>query len=179
MTKARISFLLMALSLAGFASVSTSAAEVTTHAASNRGTSMQARNKAVIESMLRSWMNGDSSVFQAHLSDDIEWTIPGNSAIAGTTHGRQELMTKILAPFGARFVKSTDSFKPRAIDGIYADGDTVVAQFVGSGTTNNGRPYRNNYLWVLAMQDGKIVRATAFFDSVAFNELWQQSPAQQ
>lgn len=121
-------------------------------------------------------MAGDGGAFQSLLSDDVEWTIAGNSAAAGTTRGRQELMTKVLGPFGARFSQSADRFKPRVIHGVYADGDTVVAHFLGVGTTNNGRPYENSYVWLLSMRDGKIARATAFFDGIAFNELWQQTP---
>ena len=39
---------------------------------------------------------------------------------------------------------------------------------------NDGRPYSNSYLWLLTMRGGKVVRATAFFDSIAFNELWRR-----
>jgi ketosteroid isomerase-like protein len=30
----------------------------------------------------------------------------------------------------------------------------------------------NTYAWFLDMRDDRIVRASAFFDSVAFNEFW-------
>jgi len=138
---------------------------------------METQNKAVVESMLRAWMAGDGSALQSLLTDDIEWTISGNSAAAGTTHGRGELMTKVLAPFGARFSQSSDRFKPREIYGVYADGEKVIAHFSGAGTTNGGHLYENSYVWLLTMRDGKVVLATAFFDSIAFDELWQLPPA--
>jgi len=137
--------------------------------------SMEAQNKAAVESTLQAWMAGDGGALQPLLSDDIDWTIVGNSAVAGTTHGRQELMAKVLVPFGARFSQSSDRFKPRVIHGVYADGDAVIAHFLGAGTTNDGRRYENSYVWLLTMRDGKVVRATAFFDSIAFNELWEQT----
>ena len=34
---------------------------------------------------------GDAAAAMTDLTDDIEWVTPGNSAIGGTTHGKQEL----------------------------------------------------------------------------------------
>ena len=41
-----------------------------------------------------------------------------------------------------------------------------------AGTAKDGKPYVNTYAWFLDMRDGKIVKASAFFDSIAFNDLW-------
>jgi hypothetical protein len=54
------------------------------------------------------------------------------------------------------------------------DGDTVVAFFDAKGTARDGQPYANTYAWFLEMKDGKIVRAHAFFDSIAFNDFWRR-----
>lgn len=136
----------------------------------------ETRNKAAVENTLKSWMAGDGTALQALLADEIEWTIAGNSLVSGTTRGRAELMQKVLAPFGVRFTLSSDKFKPREIYGVFADGNTVVAHFKGSGITNSGKQYQNSYVWLLTMRDGKVIRAHAYFDSIAFNELWQTTP---
>jgi uncharacterized protein len=60
---------------------------------------------------------------------------------------------------------------------LYADGDTVVALFDARGVARDGKPYENTYAWFLTMQNGRIVRAVAFFDSVAFNDLWTRVSA--
>jgi hypothetical protein len=57
---------------------------------------------------------------------------------------------------------------------MYADGDTVIVFFDASGTARDGKPYANTYSWFLDLRDGKIVKTFAFFDSVAFNELWER-----
>ena len=36
--------------------------------------------------------------------------------------------------------------------------------------------YENTYVWFLQMQNDRIVEADAFFDSIAFNELWKRVP---
>ena len=61
-----------------------------------------------------------------------------------------------------------------SIRDIYADGDTVIVFFDAAGTASDGQPYTNTYAWFLNMADGKIVEAFAFFDSIAFNDLWQR-----
>jgi len=140
---------------------------------------MTAKNKATVEAILTDWMGGDGGALQRLLDDDIVWTITGNSLASGTTHGRAELNAKVLTPFGARFNHSHDRFRPRKIYGVYAEGDTVIAHLDAAGTANDGKPYENSYVWILTMRDGKAIRATAFFDSIAFDELWRRVPASQ
>jgi ketosteroid isomerase-like protein len=59
-----------------------------------------------------------------------------------------------------------------AVRGLYADGDIVIALFDASGMARDGKPYTNTYSWYLRMRDGQIVEATAFFDSIEFNDFW-------
>jgi ketosteroid isomerase-like protein len=78
----------------------------------------------------------------------------------------------VLAPFGARFSRSSEPFRPVSIRGLYADGDTVVVLWDGRGVANHGEPYENSYAWFMRMRDGLVVDGTAFFDSIHFDELW-------
>jgi uncharacterized protein len=55
---------------------------------------------------------------------------------------------------------------------IYTDGDTVIVFFDAKGTARDGKPYVNTYAWFLDMRDGKVIAASAFFDSIEFDELW-------
>jgi uncharacterized protein len=71
-------------------------------------------------------------------------------------------------PFGARF---SERFRPVAVHGIYADGDTVVVLWDGESTRGDGKPYENAYAWFMRFREGLVVEATAFYDSIAFNEL--------
>jgi uncharacterized protein len=36
-----------------------------------------------------------------------------------------------------------------------------------------GTVYENTYVWIMTLRGGKVVDGTAFYDSIAFNELWQ------
>ena len=77
-------------------------------------------------------------------------------------------MSEVIRPFNARM---SARLIP-SVHALYAEGDTVVAHFDAQGTARDGRPYVNSYAWILALQDGRIVRATAFFDAHAFDDFW-------
>lgn len=79
-------------------------------------------------------------------------------------------MGEVIRPFNARMKSRLIPTVPR----LYAEGDTVIAQFDAEGTALDGQPYRNTYAWFLQMRDGRIVRASAFFDSIAFDAFWNR-----
>jgi ketosteroid isomerase-like protein len=79
-------------------------------------------------------------------------------------------MSEVIRPFNARMKVG---LKP-TIRNIYTDGDTVIVFFDASGTARDGKTYANTYAWFLELRNGKIVKASAFFDSVVFNEFWQR-----
>ena len=58
--------------------------------------------------------------------------------------------------------------------GLHSDSDTVIALFDGEALALDGKPYRNTYAWFMEMKDGKIVKVTAFFDAIAFDEFWKR-----
>jgi len=57
---------------------------------------------------------------------------------------------------------------------IYGDGDAVIFFFDASGTARDGKAYAKTHAWFFEMREGKVVKAAAFFDSLAFNDLWQR-----
>lgn len=84
-------------------------------------------------------------------------------------------MSEVIRPFNARM---SVGLKP-TIRNIYAEGDTVVVFFDAQGTARDGKPYSNTYAWFLDIKDGKVSKASAFFDSIAFNDFWTRvQPAQ-
>jgi ketosteroid isomerase-like protein len=57
---------------------------------------------------------------------------------------------------------------------VYADGDMVIVLWDGAAMARDGKAYENTYSWYLQMREGKIIGATAFFDSIVFNDLWKR-----
>ena len=120
-----------------------------------------------IESAFASWAAGTGGPYDL-LADDVVWTITGRSIASKTYRGREAFLNEVIHPFNARM---STGLKP-TIRNIYSDGDTVIVFFDASGVARDGKPYANTYAWFLKMRDGNIVEANAFFDSIAFNDLW-------
>jgi ketosteroid isomerase-like protein len=129
----------------------------------------QLRNKALVEQAMKAWGAGTGSPYEL-LDDDASWTIVGNSAASKTYPSREDFLREVIRPFNARM---SVGLKP-TIRQMVAEGDHVVVLFDASGIAKDNVPYSNTYSWWLEFKDGKIVRAYAFFDSIAFNDLWQR-----
>ncbi|TCL71067.1 nuclear transport factor 2 family protein [Rhizobium sp. BK251] len=130
-------------------------------------TETERRNKTTVEAGFDAWAAGTGSPYDL-LADDARWTIEGYSLASKTYPSREAFLREVIRPFNARMKAP---LKP-AIRNVYADGDTVIVFFDARGIARDGVPYTNTYAWFLDMRDGRIVRASAFFDSVAFNEFW-------
>jgi hypothetical protein len=74
----------------------------------------------------------------------------------------------VTSEFGPRLT-TWGHFIP-TIHEMHADKDTVVILFDAEGTARDGVAYKNTYAWFLTFASGKIVKATAFYDSILFNE---------
>jgi uncharacterized protein len=128
---------------------------------------IEANNKKAIQAGFDAWRDGTGGVFDL-LASDAKWTIVGNSPVSRTFRSRQEFLDSVITPFNARL----SSRLVPTVRGVYADGEMVIALFDGEGTARDGKPYKNTYSWFMKMRDGKIVDATAFFDTVEFNDFW-------
>ncbi|WP_139139181.1 nuclear transport factor 2 family protein [Sphingobium phenoxybenzoativorans] len=146
---------------------STLAALAVKPAAAQVSSETQQRNRALVQSRFDAWSNGTGSPFEL-LAEDARWTIEGNSVASRTYPSKEDFMQAVIRPFNARMKAP---LKP-AVRNIYADRDTVVVFFDARGTALDGRPYVNTYAWFLEMRAGQIVRASAFFDAIEFNDFW-------
>ncbi len=127
-------------------------------------------NREKAEKAFRDWQNGTGSITDL-LADDLRWTIVGRSQVSKTFNSKEQFVGEVLRPFGARF---SHTFRPVTLRGVYADGDTVIVVWDGEGTRRDGKPYKNTYAWFMRFHEGLVVEATAFFDSITFNELWSE-----
>lgn len=129
----------------------------------------EALNKATIARSFEAWRAGAGGPFEL-LEENASWTIVGHSIAAKTYSTREAFLSEVIRPFNARM---NGSLVP-TIRRLYADGDTVIVFFDAIGEARDGKPYTNTYAWFLEMQAARIVRAHAFFDSIAFDEYWRR-----
>jgi ketosteroid isomerase-like protein len=134
-------------------------------------------NRRTIREAFEAWRDGTGAIAD-HLAPDLVWRIEGRSAASRQYESKQEFVDEVLAPFAARFSASSQPFRPKTIRSVHAEGDTVIVLWDGAGIANDGLPYENSYAWFLKMRDGKVVDGTAFYDSIAFNDLWARVTAE-
>lgn len=129
---------------------------------------VEEKNRLTIQTGFENWRRGGN--FFDLLASDVKWTIVGLSTVSGTYQSRRHFMDEVILPFNARL---STPLVP-TVRAIYADGDMVIVLWDGAAIARDGKSYENTYSWYLKMRDGKIVSATAFFDSIAFNDLWKR-----
>jgi ketosteroid isomerase-like protein len=132
----------------------------------------EARNQMLVEAAFAAWRDGSGSPYDL-LAEDVSWTIVGRSDASKTYPSREAFMSEVIRPFNARM---REGLRP-TLRHLYVDGDAVVIFFDAIGVAADGETYANTYAWFWEMRDGRVVRAHAFFDSIAFNELWRRVPA--
>ena len=126
-------------------------------------------NRALVAKGFEAWANGTGSPYDL-LADEASWTITGNSMAAKVYPTKEAFINEVIRPFNARM---SGRLIP-TVRKLYSDGDTVIAFFDARGTAKDGKPYANTYAWILELKDDRIVRANAFFDSIAFDDLWRR-----
>lgn len=132
----------------------------------------ESRNLETVRAGFDAWRDGTGSPYDA-LADDATWEIVGDSVASRVYTSKEDFMSNVIRPFNARMATP---LRPTIRD-IYADGDTVIVFFDAEGTARDGLPYGNTYSWFLTLADDRIIKGTAFFDSIAFNDFWQRVPA--
>jgi uncharacterized protein len=129
--------------------------------------SIQERNKALVQASFDNWRSGTGSPFDL-LAPDAEWTIVGSSPLSATYCSKREFLDSVIHPFNARMATPLVP----SVRGIYADGDMVIILFDGAATAADGVPYRNTYTWYFQVREAKVVNAIAFFDTRDFDDFW-------
>jgi ketosteroid isomerase-like protein len=124
-------------------------------------------NKGLVKDSFDRWAAGTGSPFEL-LADDAEWTIEGHSVASKTYPSREAFMAEVIRPFNARM---SVGLKP-TVRSITAEDDRVVILFDAHGTARDGQPYDNNYAWFFEMARGRVIKASAFFDAIHFDDFW-------
>ena len=109
------------------------------------------RNKEAVGKAFAAWAAGGQTFFDDMLAQDVVWTIKGSSPTAGVHRGKQDLIEKAVKPLSTRLQRQ---IRP-TIRHLWADGDRVMIEWDGEAVAKDGKPYRNSYLWIFRMQDGR------------------------
>ena len=90
---------------------------------------------------------------------------------SGATYAsRKDFLERAVQPFVARLATP---IRPM-VKAIWADGDDVIVHWDGSATAGDGAPYRNSYIWIFRMQDGRAAEVTAFLDLAPYDDVMRR-----
>src|SRR5258708_25358376 len=120
------------------------------------------QNKQLLQQIYTEISKGNIQALLESLDDDIQWTIIGTTVLSGTSHGKQEVIDKILKPLRERLANGPIVF---TFDRFIAEGQYVVMQARRQATPNGGKPYNNTYCIVCRIVDGKLKEMTDYIDT--------------
>jgi ketosteroid isomerase-like protein len=120
--------------------------------ASTRGNDMSSDNTETAKKAYAAYGVGDVETAVGTFADDVEWSVPGNSTLSGTYHGKGEFI-ELLGKLGEKSFTTTP-------ERIIGDGDDVV---VVTRTTAGGES--GLQADVLTYSGGKLVKAVSIADT--------------
>ena len=104
-----------------------------------------------------SW--GDRVAAMVNMADDIEWVVPGNSAVSGTYHGKEEL--------GALWTKFAEKSLTIVPEHFLGDEERVMVLI---HMTIDGKS--SDRVDILTYRDGKVVKVQSVQDTLFLQHIF-------
>ncbi|PYS92087.1 MAG: DUF4440 domain-containing protein [Acidobacteria bacterium] len=124
-------------------------------------------NAAVLRRIYEAFARGDFAALSDLLADDIVWHVPGRSLVAGSYHGREEL----LGYFGQLIELSGGTFKAESRDIVANDKHVVSLEHLTAERA--GKSLDVELALVVRVSDGRIVEARDYFsEQNVWDEFW-------
>jgi ketosteroid isomerase-like protein len=122
------------------------------------------QNMKLIKKGYEAFNAGDGDTVMSLFDDNVEWIQPGDSAISGTYHGKQEI-AELLAKMSEKQASVTS-------DRMLAEGDLVImlGQTTVAGETTDAAT-------VFTVRDGRTVRVQAYGDTAALERIFGKKVA--
>lgn len=116
---------------------------------------------------------GDGRPFVSAMAEGFTWTIRAvESPWAGSWRGKQAVRERLLATLLAQFATP---YRNRA-HRIIVDGDTVVVPCRGEVMTQSGKPYCNEYCFVIRMRGTQMTELIEYMDTSLADAVLQAPP---
>ncbi|MEP6789886.1 MAG: nuclear transport factor 2 family protein [Ramlibacter sp.] len=125
-----------------------------------------ASSKQAVITAWKAFATRDPAQISAVLTPDVRWNAPPGNATAKALNAGHELNHDDMVRFMSvemdkLFVKDVKV----TFNGLFADGPTVILEQRFQATLANGRPYDNDYCFVIEVKDGRIHRMREYMDT--------------
>lgn len=110
----------------------------------------------------------DIAQLEQLMTEDVAWVIPQSSPppFGGRHEGREKILEML----------SVSLFKPNSggvdIDQVIVEGDRVVAEVTIWGETTKGRDYRNHYVFIITLREGRVSEFKEHLDTAYANKVF-------
>jgi uncharacterized protein len=121
--------------------------------------SEQEQNTELVKKGYEAFTAGDVETVMSLLDDNIEWVQPGESAISGTYHGKDE--------FGEYLRRLAEKSLTVKLNRLLADGDMVVALTEVTAGNETGQDAD-----VFTLRGGKMVRVQVYADTAMMERVF-------
>ncbi len=131
----------------------------------------RSRNVNIVQQVYTAFAKRDISAILSVLSPDVEWGEPPNpfNPAAGTRHGHEGFLEWLNI---GRQSEEIMVLEPRK---FLVDSDTVaVVGYTKCLAKPTGRSYETDFVHLITIKEGKIVRFQEFFDTYAAAEAFRQ-----
>jgi ketosteroid isomerase-like protein len=125
--------------------------------------------RTLITHLFEEYEKGELRQIMRVVADDVHWTLAGTSQLSGVYRSKAEFSDAIRDRMNP---KLREPIRPN-VRRIIVDDDTAVVEFHGHATSIAGRPYDNDYCWVIRVDDDRIVEITAYLDGAMLDDLLQ------
>ena len=124
-------------------------------------------NKKIVENALAESAHDFTLFFKNLFIEDVEWTIAGHGPVAATYYGMKELFEKAESALFQRLAQPL-AIKTR---GVWADGNEVFARIDSESVAIDGNPYKNGYMYIMTLKNGKVVSGIEWLDLNAYYDI--------
>jgi uncharacterized protein len=111
--------------------------------------------------------NGKGDAFFEHVADDVDWTVMGTHPLAGNYRTK----SSFLAHTFARLNMILKEGVVLRVTKVLVDCDCAAVEMESLSTALNGKPFDNQYCWIVRFLEGTIVEVRAYLDSALVQRL--------
>lgn len=129
------------------------------------------RNKQVAAELFDRFSAGDIPGVLALLADDVEWRIPGKPELTPVAGNYDK---ERLGRLFRRMMGQLEGGLKMTVLGSIAEGDRVAVEVESAGDLRNGRRYRQQYHFLIALRDGKIASVHEYLDTHHAFDVWMR-----
>jgi uncharacterized protein len=137
-------------------------------------------NKQLVSELWKAFRTRSRDQIRPFIAPDIRWIAPPDVATAlalGKPAGfsdRDSMMDFICDDFARLFVKDVTV----EIRSVVCEGDLVIMEQTLGATLCNGKPYKNNYVFVFEVRDGLVQQIREYMDTAsAHRQMFGDGPA--